>query len=400
MRKFSADFILPVSSPPIKNGVVVTHDDGAIIDVLSPDKIDNSNSDIEIHKGIICPGFINTHCHLELSHLKNKITQGSGLPNFVQELQQKREVDQIEIQASMQLAEDEMIKEGIVAVGDISNTNHSFELKSKSSIHYHTFIEVFGFDPQRADQVFEQALHLKEEYQTCKNQNKKFLKSASVVPHAPYSVSEKLFKRVGDNCYLENGLLSMHNQESPDENLFFLNGKGSIREMLEKFKIDLSLWKPSGFNSLPSVLVHLPVCNKILLVHNTMSSSEDIKWANDYSKMLWWCLCPKANMYIEGKLPKVDVLRKAGARLTIGTDSLASNNSLSVLDELKTISKAFPHIPLEELLKWATLNGAEFLEFKALGSIEKEKNPGLNLIQNLDLEKFVLTEKATVKRLI
>ncbi len=247
MRKFSADFIIPVSSAPIKNGVVLTHDDGTIIDVVSFNEIDNSGSDVEIHKGLICPGFINTHCHLELSHLKNKITPGTGLHNFVPELQSKREVPLKELQDSMHQAEDEMLKEGIVGVGDISNTNHSFNIKSKGRILYHTFIEVFGLNTEKAEQVFEQALLLKQEYLNLKSNNNIFTPFASVVPHAPYSVSQKLFKKIGNTCYLENALLSMHNQESPDENEFFLTGQGKIREMLEKFKIDLSAWKPTGF---------------------------------------------------------------------------------------------------------------------------------------------------------
>ncbi|HET6243263.1 MAG: amidohydrolase family protein [Bacteroidetes bacterium] len=398
MRKFSANYILPVSSSPIENGVVIIHDDGTILDVISPQAKGYSIEGVEKHEGIICPGFINTHCHLELSHLKNKITPSLGLPAFVRELQQKRNQADDFIQLAIKTAEEEMIREGIVAVGDVSNSNHSFKLKSNSSILYHTFIEVFGFDSEKADLIFKQAHSLKQEYYQLGNN--KFNACASIVPHAPYSVSEKLFKKIGDSCYLENGLLSMHNQESEDENLLFLTGKGKIREMLEMFSLDFSQWKPSGFNSLPTVLVQLPVCNKILLVHNTFTAEQDLKWVNNYSKMVWWCLCPGANMYIEGKLPPIDKFIKAGLRLTLGTDSLASNGSLSILNEIKTISKSFPEIPLDEMIKWATLNGADFLGFKTLGSLEKGKNPGLNLIQNPDLENFSLTDKSSVKKLI
>ena len=400
LRKFSADYIFPSSGPPIKGGMILTEDDGTVIDVISGENIDFGLSDIEKHEGIICPGFINTHCHLELSHLRSKITPGTGLHNFIQELQDKRNSSAEEVKAAMQQAEEEMIKEGIVAVGDISNTNHSFELKSKGSIAYHTFIEAFGFSPERADTIYEKARFLKEEYLQINKQYKGVQTNVSIVPHAPYSVSTALFKKISAGSYTENSLLSMHNQESPDENLLFLKGEGKLREMLEKLLPDIASWKATALNSLPSVIVHLPPCNKILLVHNTFTSKEDIKKAHHYSKMVWWCFCPKANLFIENKLPSIDTFRKAGGKITIGTDSLASNNSLSILDELKTISNYYPHITLEELINWATRNGAEFLGFKQLGSIEKGKKMGLNLIKWVDLNSLSLTNKSTVYKLI
>ena len=83
-------------------------------------------------------------------------------------------------------------------------------------------------------------------------------------------------------------------------------------------------------------------------------------------------------------------------KCTIGTESLGSNWSLSVLDELKTITSKESSIGLEKLIKWATFNGAEFLGFDDLGSIEKGKTPGLNLINNIDLENMSLTEASQV----
>jgi cytosine/adenosine deaminase-related metal-dependent hydrolase len=127
--------------------------------------------------------------------------------------------------------------------------------------------------------------------------------------------------------------------------------------------------------------VHLPNCNRILLVHNTVSTKEDVQWAMDYSKLVYWALCPNANLYIENKLPDVPMLRQMGAKIVVGTDSYASNDSLSILDELKTIAANFPETPTAELIQWATLNGAEALGFKQqLGTFDKGKTPGVNLV--------------------
>jgi cytosine/adenosine deaminase-related metal-dependent hydrolase len=106
----------------------------------------------------------------------------------------------------------------------------------------------------------------------------------------------------------------------------------------------------------------------------------------------------KANQYIEKALPPVDLLQKNGCRIVIGTDSLASNNSLDILDELKTISANFPAIQLAELLQWATLNGAKALQLQdQLGSFEKGKKPGVILIAGL--ENNNLTAQSTTKNL-
>ncbi len=177
--------------------------------------------------------------------------------------------------------------------------------------------------------------------------------------------------------------------------------------------------RQTGLNSLQSTLPFLTYASKLLLVHNTFTSRNDIKLAekqirnqesgitnpgsrskiqNPKSQILYWCTCPNANMYIENKLPNYNYFIEENVCVTIGTDSLASNRTLSVLDELKTIVKQYPEIPLQTLLLWATKNGADFLGFAQLGTIEKGKRPGLNLLKNIDGLK--ITSKTEVLKLI
>jgi cytosine/adenosine deaminase-related metal-dependent hydrolase len=152
-------------------------------------------------------------------------------------------------------------------------------------------------------------------------------------------------------------------------------------------------------------LVHLPKCNSVLLIHNTYSTSEDINWTQLYTQMSWWGFCPKANLFIDNSLPDFQAFIDSGCKIVVGTDSYASNDSLSILEELKTICTGItPHISgikyIDMLLKWATLNGAELLGFKnELGSIEKGKTPGLNVITDMGKEPFMFTEYAMVKRI-
>lgn len=417
MRKISADYIFTISSEPIKNGVIVIDDDGTILEVNMGDpelRNNKQDPDIEYYEGIICPGFINTHCHLELSHLHSQIPEGTGIAGFIKEIISKRSgFSNAQIQEAIAAAEAEMIKNGIVAVGDISNNNNTFKQKGQGNLLYHTFIEVFDLNPDKADVVFEKAIALKRELETLN-----FKLSNSIVPHTPYTVSEKLFGLINENTIENNSILSIHNQESQAENELFIAKSGSLADAFKKMGVNTDLMRHTGLNSLRSTLPFLSF-ERLLLVHNTFTSREDIKWAqkliraqesgikdqeqkskiqNPESEILYWCTCPNANMYIENILPNYNYFIEENARVTIGTDSLASNWSLSVLDELKTIVKQYPDIPLQTLLLWATKNGADFLGFTQLGVIEKGKKPGLNLLKNID--ELKITSKTEVLKLV
>jgi cytosine/adenosine deaminase-related metal-dependent hydrolase len=414
MRKISADYIYPIASEPIKNGVITVDDDGVIIDVCKENQVSSPDSyrgkyqetSVEFYKGIICPGFINTHCHLELSHMRDQVSENLGMTGFIKDIITKRSTfSEEEIQQKIAEAEAEMIQNGIVAVGDISNNNSTFKQKSKGNLVYHTFIEVFDLNPDKAHEVFEKAINLKNQLRELSTLTPIAIGVellTSIIPHAPYSVSGKLFELISAEAIKNNSILSIHNQESLGESELFISHSGPMFEAFSKMGIDMSRIPKTGVNSLRTTLPKLPASQKTLLVHNTYTSEADIEFAQAKypilnTQYLFWCTCPNANMYIENKLPNYTDFINANARVTIGTDSLASNWSLSVLDELKTISKYYPQIPLQTLLTWATKNGADFLGFTQLGTIEKGKKPGLNLLKNVELGR--ITEKTEVMKL-
>lgn len=387
MRKFSADYIFPISSEPIKNGQISVDDHGTVLEVSGPSSIIPPTSDIH-YEGIICPGFINTHCHLELSHMRAQVSEKAGMMQFIKEILGKRSsFSEQEVQSAIADADAEMIKNGIVAVGDISNNNDTFNQKAKSSIFYHTFIEVFDFNPEKADELFANALDLGKQLKQL---------SGSIVPHAPYSVSEKLFRLISEEAVKKNSILTIHNQESLAESELFISQSGPMYEAFSRMGINMELIPKTGVNSLRTTFPKLPLSQKILFVHNTFTSKEDIQFVKN-SGQLFWCTCPNANLYIESKLPDYNIFIEENASVTIGTDSLASNWSLSILDEIKTIAKHSPQIPLNTLLTWATKNGANFLGLNQFGTIEKGKKPGLNLLKNVD--GMMITEKTEVLKL-
>ncbi|MBE7177091.1 MAG: amidohydrolase family protein [Mucilaginibacter polytrichastri] len=393
MKKFIADHLFSVTGPPVPNGVVIVDDDGrinAIGDEQSPEA--NLFRDVETIKvdGAIVPGFVNAHCHLELSHLFEKLPQGTGLIDFIKNIQRNRQAEPDEILAAARAADRYMHEEGIVAVADIANSPLSAEVKRESPIRYHTFVEVFSFVPEMAGPVFDRALEIRNAFAGM---------PVSITAHSPYSVSKELFKLIRRYSEKNHNPISIHNQESDEENRFFRYRTGRIPELYAHFGTDISYFKAQARNSLQTIMPLLPVQQPILLVHNTYTTLKDIYFAKRYGRQITWCFCPGANLYIEQRLPRIDHFLNHGFDITLGTDSLASNTSLSMLAEMKRVAAHFPEIPFHQVLSWATLNGARFLGLDTeLGSIEPGKIPGLNLITHMN--GTALTAESTVRRLI
>jgi cytosine/adenosine deaminase-related metal-dependent hydrolase len=207
-------------------------------------------------------------------------------------------------------------------------------------------------------------------------------KHISLSPHAPYSVSDELWQLI--EVGFRDKTITIHNQESAAENEFFISGSGDLARMYHQMKMDTSHFNVPGRRSLPYYLSRLKEAAKILLVHNTFMEESDLIQASDFRRNMFLCLCPNANLYIENRLPDIQLFLKHKASLVLGTDSLASNHQLSILEEMKTIKKTFPAIPTPEMLVWATSNGAKALAFDdKLGNFTKGKKPGVVLIENL-----------------
>ncbi|WP_374949905.1 amidohydrolase family protein [Mucilaginibacter sp.] len=390
MKSFKADYVFPVYADPIKNGIVTIDDFGKILSVSDTPNPEYDQIPIETLSGIITPGFINTHCHVELSHLKDKVKPGGGLINFIQDIQSVRNADASEIRDAALQADQQMYDNGIVAVGDTANSNATVRLKEQSKLYYHTFVEIFGFLPDRADELFEKAEQLANEFRP---------QAVSITAHAPYSVSKELFKLIKRYTDENKNLLSIHNQECEDENKFYRYKLGGFVDMYKHFGINIDYFRPQARNSLQSVIPLLSNRQKILMVHNTCTNLKDIYFIKRFDRKINWCFCPNANIYIEKRLPKVELFVNQGLNITLGTDSLASNSGLSILSEMQTIDQKFPSLGLETLLQWATRNGAEFLDIaETKGTIEPGKTPGLNLLTSVDGTK--LTPETKVRKLI
>lgn len=344
-----------------RHKLVMADQSGFIIELLEDD-----GRKAEKIPGILSPGFINAHCHIELSHLKDVLPRHTGLVDFVQNIIKRRfTASEAEKQMAMQAACKSMLNAGIVAVGDISNTADSIACKKAfSRVHFKNFIEVSGFVPGVAQQRFDAAKSVKNSFLSAGL-------NATIVPHAPYSVSRNLFKLISKESNGE--IISIHNQEAPDEDLFLIKKQGDFLKLYATLGIDISSFSPTGKTSFATwrELLNKP---KAISVHNTFTPEKDML----YEQELWYCLCPNANLYIENCLPPLYLLRSKVDNICIGTDSLASNDRLDMLSEIGVIKQHFSDITDESLLKWITLNGAKALGIaETFGSLEPGKRPGL-----------------------
>ena len=356
-----------------KDSVLLVDENGTILDILPATE---TGDDVEFFEGMLSPGFINCHCHLELSHLKGKIDKNTGLIEFLGKIMVERNATHVEISTAIESAEKEMLQNGIVAVGDICNNANTIPQKTKQHLHYHNFIEVAGFPEEMANARFEKILEVYHQFKT-------HFSKTSIVPHAPYSVSTALLQKIVD--YEENNLISIHNQETIEETILYQNKSGGFADFYRRFNISMDSFEPKGKSSLQDILPHFKINQPLLLVHNVFTEESDVQYAKsfygDLISNLYFCLCPNANLYISNCLPNVEMLLNNNCNFVIGTDSLASNDQLCIYNEINVLKKHFPFIQMEQLLQWATINGARALQVDDVyGSFEKGKTPGVLLL--------------------
>ena len=391
MKRLTAQYVITNSGPPLKRAVITIEDDGTII------KIEDTAGDLkekhstEFYNGIIIPGFVNCHCHLELSHMKGSISEGKGLGGFIEQIRSSRDNNKESIVSSACSADKYMFKEGVVLCADVCNTSNSFNIKKESKIRYISLLEVFGLDPEKAGRRLEEIIKVAE---IAEETGILF----SLIPHSAYSMSLTLF-RLLRNKSLNNRVTSIHFMETAGEKKFLENHSGPLMSSYKRSGL-IPLRLETAKSHADAVLNEITLSGNLILTHNTFADRNTIRMIKERGN-LFWCLCPNSNIYIENVIPPLNLLIEEGCDIIIGTDSLASNNKLNILEELKTLQFNFPDVSIEDLVYWATLSGAIALgEEDRFGKIETGKKPGLLLLQNVDLHNMKLLPESFVTRLI
>lgn len=399
MRIFGADLIFPVSSAPVRSGYVMTDDDGTVLRTgRIADLAQEDAASLEMFPGAIVPGFVNAHCHVELSHLKGVFRKGSGMAGFIDQINALRECAGKEQRLEAISAQmDGMYRQGVSAMADISNCDESFAAKAASPMYTRTFVEVFGTDPAESAEIVASARALAAKAG-------EMGLDAAPTPHSCYTMSPQLVSEASE-AGLGSGFLSYHSQESPQEEELMRTGTGELADnyrgrglptppVTGKSALSYFISRLKAFSS-------LPVKGHILLVHNVVVDQESIDEALASLESPFWAVCPLSNIFIHRQLPPLDLMRRNGLCILLGTDSLSSNDVLSMVDEMNAVRKNFPGIPFAEVLQWATLNGARFLgKEDVLGSFDAGKRPGVVNVRGFDVDNMCLGDAPVSVRLI
>lgn len=392
MRKLSAHYILSPGMQAMPKAILEIDDDGTIINLKPGNTSQREEAKVEFYNGILVPGFVNVHAHLELSALHEKIEEKTGLSKFIRQVVKKRQnypVDTGLLKTHLAL----MSSRGTVAIGDISNSVDTIEAKSDSDLFIHTFVEIFSLGNEK--EQWQRGLDIRNAFTSAGL-------PASLTPHAPYSVSEKLWHYFNEQTD-ESGCLSIHHQESREEQAFISNHSGPLAQAFIRQGIKTNSFPPKAQSSPYLVIPRLPQRSKYLFVHNTFTQPGDLQYIRQQieADKLFFALCANANLYIENSLPQTLVRERDTLQLCLGTDSLASNRQLSIWEEIKTLADHFPELSLNEMISWATINGAKALEIDdTYGSFEKGKNPGVVLLEGLDISSLRVTKNSRSKRLV
>ena len=393
--RLAAEYIYTLDRPePIRNGFVEYTPEGVVTAVGICE--DPSKEEIFL-EGAITPGFVNAHCHVELSYMWKLFRKGTGMAGFIDQINALRDTKPLQEKiADIRHWMDLMWERGVSAMADISNCDDSFAIKRESPMYTRTFLEVFGTEPEDCESVMEGVMRLKEKADAMGL-------DAAPTPHACYTMSPELLTAVSAEG-LKSGFLSYHSEETDEEEDMIKYGKGAMWD--NRKAAGMSVPPVTGKSSLLYFIDRLrkahpaPFDEHILLVHEVCMDQEGIDAVKEVMRHPYVALCPCSNIFIHNALPPVDLMRRNGLKITVGTDSLSSNDDLDMVRELYCLQTAFKDLPLGELLTWACANGAEFLgKEKTLGTIGIGKCPGLVFIDNLGADGR-LTDRSSSYRMI
>ncbi len=368
-RKISAT-LAALPDGLIRDCIVEVNSNGEIVAIEREVTDLDSRAGVERYNGLLIPGMVNCHCHLEYSYVKGMIPRGGGLPKFIDtiiDIKFNRPIEESFKLEEARKADKIMFSNGIQAVGDHSNYEFPTPIKSASPIYYHSYLEMLEEEDKTPAQSFAvgvERIALQKSVGVM----------ATVSPHATYTLNDEFINMIGNKK--NEGRISIHFKES-----VVLGGDDERERVFAAIS---------------------PERDGLLLVHSIYATKEDIDRAVErYGDVVTVVPCPRSNIYIEERLPDLDMFKASGIRIAMGTDGLSSNEVLSMLEEIKCVSENYPNYPLSEIITWATANGATALGIDSwAGSIEVGKRPGLVLVEGVDFKNEKLTSDASPKRLV
>ncbi|MBW1617066.1 MAG: amidohydrolase family protein [Deltaproteobacteria bacterium] len=357
---YKARFIAVNPKKILKNEYI--HIEAGTIIEVSPRILPQTERVINLGDGIIISALINTHTHLELSAFKNQISYKYGFKKWVKTLLEKREnTDKKILIDAAKKAAIELLNTGCAVCAEISTLKLTKQIFAELN-----FAGVWFEEKLKNDLPDNFKINKTDRIKT--RQNRYY----SYAGHAPHTTSPFLLAGLKKETKKAGLPFSIHTAESAEETEFITTGKGEWAEFLAERNVDYKGWGLPAKSSV-SHLENLNILDRLtILVHLTFASEEDLRIIKKRGANI--CLCPRSNYNLHDKLPSIETILKLGINACFGTDSLASADTLDILDETAFIAKKFPEISAEKLLGMATINGAKALGIEeSYGTIEKGK---------------------------
>jgi aminodeoxyfutalosine deaminase len=376
LRILHVDHLLRGDERPITDAAIVVDEKGTIIDVGAADAVlpRHAGPPVERVLGVVFPGLVNAHTHVELSTMRGKVAGGRGFVGWVDSLLSLRlEHAPEDDAAAIESAADDLARFGTVAVGDVTNSLAAVSALARRGIGGWAFHEVFGQDREA---VLRRVRGLSDELTERHPRWPSTDLEYAPAPHTLYTTHAEAVQALVEAALVRGGKTSLHLAEHAGERRAVEHGDGPVVDWFERRTKQKPDWpKRPLFDHAASVGA---LREGVLLVHLTEARPDELARIAESGASV--VLCPRSNLFIEAKLPPLLAVLAAGLEPALGTDSLASNTSLDVLAEAKALRERFPSVEPWLLVKMATWNGARALGRKDLGRIAKGARPGIYAI--------------------
>jgi cytosine/adenosine deaminase-related metal-dependent hydrolase len=367
MQILSASWVVPVSAPPLAGGRVAV-DGGRVRWVGRAGEAGAPDGEVtDLGDGVLLPGLVNAHCHLELSHLAGEVDPSRGFVSWVEQVVEKRLLtDEKDVRAGARRGINQLESTGTVAVGDVSNALKHLDLLEASSVKGMVFHELLSWDPGKAILL----LAATDKIATLAKRHG-MNTQVRVAAHAPHSVSPQLMAGI----LKRGGPHAIHLAESPVETEFLATGGGEWAAFLGRRGAGRVKFTPPGVSPvryLDSVGALRPGLVAAHCIHCDAGDRALLAERGVHA-----VICPRSNAALGVGTADVPALLEAGVKLALGTDSLAGVETLDLLAEAAALQRTFPSLDPAVIVRMATLGGAEALGLKDHGSIASGKRGAL-----------------------
>ncbi|OFW09786.1 MAG: hypothetical protein A3H96_16710 [Acidobacteria bacterium RIFCSPLOWO2_02_FULL_67_36] len=384
-RLFRARWVLPMTGPPLRNGWVAC-DHGVVVGAGETPADTAGFEVIDAGEAAILPGLVNAHTHLELSWMRSQVPPDASMPAWAARLMALRRSVSAEPPEPIVEAVHELRAAGTSLVGDVTNTLAAYEPLLDSDLSGAIFRELLGFSGAQPERAVADAVAQLDAL------TKVAWLRPSIVPHAPYSVSPSLFRAI--TAVAGGRPVSVHLGESQDELRLLRDGTGAWRELLGRLGVWDDAWQPPGCGPVEYLERLGLVGGHLLAVHATHLSAQEIARLAAANATI--VTCPRSNRWTGAGTPPIERFYASGARVAIGTDSLASVENLNLFAEMAEVHRLAPGVPARTLLESATIQGSVALGFDGeFGTIAPGKRADLIAVSvpadTADVEEYLVS---------